>query len=71
LIGAIGNSYAKELQNLFALGAMSASFLFFFSLAYGSRVLIPLFKKPTTWKYLDLFTAFIMFFIAFNLYQTL
>jgi L-lysine exporter family protein LysE/ArgO len=71
LIGAIGNSYAKELQNLFALGAISASFLFFFSLAYGSRILIPLFKKPTTWKYLDLFTAFIMFFIAFNLYQTL
>jgi L-lysine exporter family protein LysE/ArgO len=58
-------------QNLFTLGAATSSFVWFFSLAYGSRILIPLFKKPATWKLLDAFTAFIMFFIAFSLYATL
>ncbi len=71
LIGSIGSHYRDSVQNLFIFGAISASFLWFFSLAYGSRVLIPLFKKPTTWKLLDLFTAFIMFFVAFNFYKTL
>lgn len=68
LIGAIGGRYQDLAQNLFILGALSASVTFFFTLAYGSRILIPLFKKPITWKYLDIFTAFIMFFIAYKLY---
>lgn len=68
LIGAIGGKYQGIEQNSFILGASSASFLFFFTLAYGSRILIPLFKRPITWKYLDIFTACVMFFIAYKLY---
>lgn len=71
LIGTVGSKYVGNLQNVFAIGAMSASFVFFFSLAYGSRTLIPLFQKPITWRYLDLFTSGVMFFIAFNLYKQL
>jgi L-lysine exporter family protein LysE/ArgO len=71
LIGTVGSKYVGSLQNIFAIGAMSASFVFFFSLAYGSRILIPLFQKPITWKYLDLFTAGVMFFIAYNLFKHL
>ncbi len=71
LIGSIGSHLRGFEQNLFILGAISASFIWFFSLAYGSRVLIPLFTKPLTWKLLDLFTAFIMFFIAYNFYKTI
>lgn len=71
LIGTVGSKYVGNLQNVFAFGAMSASFVFFFSLAYGSRTLIPLFQKPITWRYLDLFTSGVMFFIAFNLYKQL
>jgi L-lysine exporter family protein LysE/ArgO len=71
LIGSIGSHFAKNGQNIFILGAVTASFAWFFSLAYGSRVLIPLFKKPLTWKILDIFTAFIMFYVAYNFYKTL
>jgi len=71
LIGSIGSHFKGGEQNLFIFGATSASFVWFFSLAYGSRVLIPLFRKPLTWKLLDIFTAFIMFFVAYNFYKTL
>lgn len=71
LIGTIGSKYIGNEQNIFALGASIASVVWFFSLAYGSRIFIPLFKKPITWKYLDFFTACIMFFIAYTLFASL
>ncbi len=67
LIGSIGGAYSPQNQNLFILGAVSASFAWFFSLGYGTKVLIPLFNKPKTWKILDFLIAIIMFFIAFGL----
>jgi len=71
LIGTIGSKYIGDNQNFFALGAISSSFVWFFSLAYGSRILIPLFKRPITWKVLDLMTSLIMFFVAYTLYASL
>ena len=71
LVGTIGSKYVGTEQNLFALGASISSFVWFFSLGYGSRILIPLFKKPITWKFLDFFTACIMFFIAYTLFASL
>lgn len=71
LIGTIGSKYAGMAQNYFTLGAATSSFVWFFSLAYGSRILIPLFKKSITWKFLDFFTSCIMFFVAYTLYQSL
>jgi L-lysine exporter family protein LysE/ArgO len=71
LIGTIGSKYTGSNQNFFTFGAVTSSFIWFFSLAYGSRILIPLFKKPSTWKFLDLLTAFIMFFVAYTLYTSL
>lgn len=68
LVGTIGSKYEGWGQNIFILGASSASFVWFFTLAYGSRILIPLFKKPITWKFLDLLTSFIMFFVAYTLF---
>jgi len=71
LVGTIGSKYIGDAQNFFTFGAATSSFVWFFSLAYGSRVLIPLFKKPITWKFLDFFTACVMFFVAFTLYSSL
>lgn len=71
LVGTIGSKYIGLEQNFFTLGAVTSSFVWFFSLAYGSRVLIPLFRKPITWKFLDAFTASIMFYIAYTLYKSL
>lgn len=64
LIGSIGGAYSLQNQNLFIIGASSASLVWFFSLGYGARVLIPLFQKPKTWKVLDFCIAMVMFFIA-------
>jgi L-lysine exporter family protein LysE/ArgO len=62
-IGSISTQFeAEKLQ--FTLGAISASFLFFFSLGYGARILIPIFKKPLSWKILDIIIAFVMFTLA-------
>ncbi len=71
LIGSIGGRFEGFEQSLFIFGAISASFIWFFSLAYGSRILIPLFKKNITWKILDTLTSFIMFYIAYKLFVQL
>lgn len=67
LIGSIGGAYESVKQNFFILGAISASIVWFFSLGYGARILIPLFKNPRTWQVLDFLIALVMFFIAFGL----
>lgn len=66
LLGTISTRFAGQ-QLLFAAGAMSASFLFFFSLGYGAAWLRPLFSKPSTWRMLDAAIAMTMWVIAFNL----
>ena len=42
------------------MGAMCASFAFFFLLGYGERFLAPLFKKPAAWKILEFFVGVTM-----------
>lgn len=69
LIGSIGGGFEKSLQNTFIFGAVLASFIWFFSLGYGVRVLIPLFKNPKTWQILDILIAFVMFILAFLLFD--
>lgn len=69
LLGAISTKYeATKLQ--FGLGAVSASFIFFFALGYGARVLIPFFQKPASWKVLEFFIGVIMLTIAGSLVLT-
>lgn len=67
LIGGIGANIQSELKIYFLLGAVSASAIWFFSLGFGARFLIPLFKKPITWKILDISIGFLMLFIAYSL----
>ena len=68
LLGTISTRFAGH-QPLFAAGATSASFLFFFSLGYGAAWLRPLFSKPSTWRVLEVVIATTMWVIAFNLVQ--
>lgn len=67
LIGGIGANLSDELKLYFLIGAVSASSVWFISLGYGARLLIPLFKKPITWKVLDISIGFIMLIIAYTL----
>lgn len=65
LLGSISAQF--EFKWLFALGAISASWLFFFALGYGTRILIPVFESPKSWKVLDMLIALIMWSIAISL----
>ncbi len=51
----------------FGAGAMTASFVFFFSLGYGARALAPIFKRPRAWQGLDIFVGLLMWTIALAL----
>ncbi|MEN3978942.1 LysE/ArgO family amino acid transporter [Acinetobacter sp. CWB-B33] len=65
LLGSLSTQFAD--QAYFALGAISASWLFFFALGYGARVLIPVFENPKAWHFLDGMIALVMWGIAVSL----
>ena len=67
LIGSIASPYVSTERIYFTLGAISASFIWFFSLGYGARLLIPLFKKTSAWKFLNSLIGIIMWWIAYSL----
>ncbi|PLY08058.1 MAG: amino acid transporter [Arcobacter sp.] len=67
LIGGIGANIESSLKVIFLLGAVSASATWFTLLGFGARFLIPLFKKPITWKILDISIGILMLFISYSL----
>lgn len=66
LLGTISTRFPGH-QFAFALGAVTASFLFFFALGYGARWLRPLVAKPASWRVLEVIIAGVMGLIAFRL----
>jgi len=48
----------------FAFGAIAASFIWFFVLAYAARILAPLFAKPKAWQILDFTIGILMLLFA-------
>jgi L-lysine exporter family protein LysE/ArgO len=46
---------------------MMASWIFFFSLGFGARLLLPLFRQPRAWQILDLLIGLVMWGIALSL----
>ena len=67
LIGSISQQFFGYYKIAFALGACLASFVFFFSLAYGAKLLEPIMQRPSSWRILDGLIALIMFTIAIKL----
>ncbi|HPS57538.1 MAG TPA: LysE/ArgO family amino acid transporter [Spirochaetota bacterium] len=67
MLGGFGAARPHELQPFFGLGAVAASFAWFFALAYSGRILAPLFRKPLSWRILDTVIGFVMVYIAFRL----
>ena len=51
MLGSISTQF--ENTAAFALGAISASFVFFFSLGFGASKLTRYFEKPKTWRVLE------------------
>jgi L-lysine exporter family protein LysE/ArgO len=67
LLGGLGARHPPALRVWFASGAALASVLWFFGLAYGARLLAPLFAKPVTWRVLDGLIAVVMLTLAGSL----
>jgi len=67
LVGSLAAPYSGALRVAYTLGAITASFLWFFGLGYGARVLTPLFAKPIAWRVLDALIALVMVSIAAKL----
>jgi len=70
LIGSISQQFYEYYRIAFVLGACLSSFIFFFSLAYGAKLLEPIMQQPFSWRILDGLIALIMFTIAFKLAST-
>ncbi|SFS10561.1 LysE/ArgO family amino acid transporter [Yoonia litorea] len=68
LMGAISTEYAGiAAKTAFALGASAASFLFFFSLGYGARLLAPIMQSARAWRNLDILIGLTMWALAAKL----
>jgi len=65
LLGSISAQYDDRLS--FGAGAVAASFVFFFALGYGARLLAPLFRRPESWRVLDAGVGTVMWAIAAGL----
>ena len=67
LIGTVSQQFLGENKFAFGFGAIVASFIFFFCLGYGAKLLSPIMQSPNSWRILDAIVAIIMFGIAINL----
>jgi L-lysine exporter family protein LysE/ArgO len=66
LLGTVANSHGDD-RWLFAAGAMSASILWFFGLAFGARYLSRWLSTARAWRILDGIIAVVMIAIAVSL----
>jgi len=69
LIGSVSQQFSGNTKFAYVLGASIASFVFFFSLAYGAKFLSPIMQRAIAWRLLDTFIAFIMFTLAIKMAQ--
>jgi len=67
LMGTAGSAQPEEMRAIFALGAASASFIWFATLGYGARLLQPVFSRPSAWRALDLVVGIAMLSLATSL----
>lgn len=67
LVGSIGTRYEGGARVAYALGAATASVVWFFGLGYGARLLTPVFRRPRAWQVLDAGIAVVMWLLAASL----
>lgn len=70
LIGSLASQFPGVERLQFWAGTIVASIIWFFSLGFGATLLVPLFRKPVTWKILDGLIGCTMWSIAFGLIKT-
>lgn len=67
LLGSLAGQFSGKSRLFFTIGAIVASFIWFYGIGYGARILAPLFKKPTAWRILDIIVGFTMWAISASL----
>ena len=67
LLGAVSTQSSDSLA--FGIGAVVASFTFFFALGYGAAILRPLFARPGAWRVLDALVGIVMLLLATKLLE--
>ncbi|MDO5686032.1 MAG: LysE/ArgO family amino acid transporter [Neisseria sp.] len=67
IVGGIGATLNTAHKTAFLAGGLLTSAVWFFSLAYGTRILLPLFRRPLTWRILDGLIVVVMWAIAASL----
>lgn len=67
LLGGLSVQYEGMERVAYGTGAALGSFIWFFSLGYGARLLVPLFAKPAAWRILDIVIGSVMWMIAASL----
>ncbi len=66
LIGAVATQFETG-RFYFGLGAITSSFVFFFCLGYGARLVSRFFEAPYVWRYIDFFVGVVMWTLAIKL----
>jgi L-lysine exporter family protein LysE/ArgO len=67
LIGSISQQFSGVNIVFYTLGACIASFMWFFGIAYSSKILTPFMQNHRAWQIFDVLIAIIMFIISYNL----
>ncbi len=67
LLGSLSAGFEGAGRLAYGLGAVTASFVWFFALGYGARLLQPFFARPSAWRVLDILIALVMSALALGL----
>jgi L-lysine exporter family protein LysE/ArgO len=67
LLGSLSAKFEGSERTAYGAGAMIASFVWFFGLGYGARLLAPVFARPAAWRVLDGLIGFVMGALALGL----
>lgn len=71
LLGGLSAGYEGAARLAYGAGAALASFVWFFALGYGARLLEPVFANPAAWRVLDVIIGLVMAMLAISLVHRL
>jgi L-lysine exporter family protein LysE/ArgO len=71
LLGSLSAQFRGWARFAYGVGAALASFIWFFGLGYGARLLQPVFARPAAWRVLDVLIGLVMAALAISLIVSL
>lgn len=71
LLGGLSAQFEGPARAAYGVGATLASFVWFFGLGYGARLLQPVFARPAAWRVLDVLIGAVMAVLGLSLLRRL